>query len=107
MGTRFCATEEAPIHDGIKRALIANDERATDLILRSFRNTARVARNSVSTRVRALEADGRPFEEIAPYVKGARGREGLESGDPEHGTWWASMVQGLIDRKSTRLNSSH
>src|SRR3546814_7539624 len=53
MGTRFCATEEAPIHDGIKRALIANDERATDLILRSFRNTARVARNSVSTRVRA------------------------------------------------------
>src|SRR3546814_6155792 len=82
MGTRFCATEEAPIHDGIKRALIANDERATDLILRSFRNTARVARNSVSTRVRALEADGRPFEEIAPYVKGA-------------------------DRKSTRLNSSH
>src|SRR3546814_5943001 len=49
------------------------------------------------SRVRALEADGRPFGEIAPYVKGARGREGLESGDPEHGIWWASMVQGLID----------
>ncbi|RIA43804.1 2-nitropropane dioxygenase precursor [Hephaestia caeni] len=97
MGTRFCATAEAPIHDAIKQALVANDERATDLILRSFRNTARVARNSVSARVLALEADGRPFEEIAPYVKGARGREGLESGDPEHGIWWASMVQGLID----------
>src|SRR3546814_19225942 len=94
MVTRRCATEGSTCPDGIKRALIGNDERATDLILRSCRNTARVARNSVSMRGRALEADGRPFEEIAPYVKGARGREGLESGDPEHGIWWASMEIG-------------
>src|SRR3546814_11322945 len=86
MGTRFCATEEAPIHDGIKRALIANDERVTDLILRSFRNTARVARNSVSTTVRALEADGRPFEENAHYVTRARGRAGRGRGGPDPGT---------------------
>lgn len=43
MGTRFVATHEAPVHDGIKQAIIANDERATELLFRTYRNTARVA----------------------------------------------------------------
>src|SRR3546814_305610 len=30
MGTRFCATREAPIHDNIKQAIVDGDERATD-----------------------------------------------------------------------------
>jgi len=29
-------------------------------------------------------------------VKGAKGREGLESGDTDHGIWTAGMVQGII-----------
>ncbi len=96
MGTRFCATREAPIHDNFKAALVAGDERATDLIFRSYRNTARVARNSVSEEVLRLEATGEPFSAVAPLVKGARGREGLESGDLDHGIFTAGMVQGLI-----------
>jgi nitronate monooxygenase len=43
-----------------------------------------------------IEREGNPFEAIAHLVKGARGREGLLSGDPEHGIWTAGMVQGLI-----------
>jgi NADH:quinone reductase (non-electrogenic) len=96
MGTRFCATREAPIHDGIKHAIVANDERATELLFRSYRNTARVAKNSVATEAVEIEQSGEPFESIAHLVKGARGREGLISGDPEHGIWTAGMVQGLI-----------
>ncbi|WP_109807527.1 NAD(P)H-dependent flavin oxidoreductase [Sphingosinithalassobacter portus] len=96
MGTRFCATKEAPIHDGIKQAIVANDERATELLFRSYRNTARVARNSVAMEAVQIEREGNPFEAIAHLVKGARGREGLENGDPEHGIWTAGMVQGLI-----------
>ncbi|MDE2319937.1 MAG: nitronate monooxygenase [Rhodospirillales bacterium] len=96
MGTRFCATKEAPIHDAFKLALVNNDERATDLIFRAYRNTARVARNSISQQVREIEASGAPFENLAHLVKGARGREGLLSGDTEHGIWSAGMVQGLI-----------
>lgn len=96
MGTRFCATREAPIHDGIKQAIVANDERATELLFRSYRNTARVARNGVAQEAVRIEREGRPFEDIAHLVKGARGREGLLSGDPEHGIWTAGMVQGLI-----------
>lgn len=97
MGTRFCATVEAPIHENFKRAMVANDERATDLVYRSYRNTARVARNGISQQVLQREREGAPFADIAHLVKGVRGREGLESGDTEHGVWSAGMVQGLID----------
>lgn len=97
MGTRFCATVEAPIHENFKQAMVANDERATDLIFRTLHNTARVARNAISQQVVAIErAGGAKFEDVADLVKGARGREGLESGDTDHGVWTAGMVQGLI-----------
>ncbi|MBN9478890.1 MAG: nitronate monooxygenase [Bordetella sp.] len=96
MGTRFCATVEAPIHEAFKQAMVANDERATDVIFRTYRNSARVARNAVSQEVLRLEAEGRPFEDVAHLVKGARGREGLMSGDLDHGVWTAGTVQGLI-----------
>lgn len=94
--TRFCATREAPIHDGIKRAIVENDERATELLFRTYRNTARVAKNAVAIEAIRIEREGNPFEAIAHLVKGTRGREGLANGDPEHGIWTAGMVQGLI-----------
>lgn len=96
MGTRFCATREAPIHEAFKQAIVANDERASDLIFRSYRNTARVARNAISAQVIANEQQGKPFAEIAHLVKGARGKEGLDAGDLDHGIWTAGMVMGLI-----------
>ncbi|MGE4323418.1 MAG: NAD(P)H-dependent flavin oxidoreductase [Sphingobium sp.] len=96
MGTRFCATKEAPIHDNFKQAMVAGDERNTDIMLRSYRNSSRVARNAISQEVLRLEAEGRPFEDVAHLVKGLRGREGLENGDLDHGVWSAGMVQGLI-----------
>ena len=96
MGTRFCATVEAPLHQAFKDAMVANDERATDLIFRTYRNTARVARNGISQAVVAAEAEGKPFAEVADLVKGVRGREGLQSGDTDHGIWSAGMIQGLI-----------
>ena len=45
MGTRFCATQEAPIHPNVKQAYLNNDERGTHLIFRSFKNTARVGKS--------------------------------------------------------------
>jgi NAD(P)H-dependent flavin oxidoreductase YrpB (nitropropane dioxygenase family) len=96
MGTRFCATREAPIHDAFKQAMVANDERATDLIFRSMRNTARVAKNAVSQKVIEMERSGATFDQVRDLVKGTRGRQGLESGDIDFGIWSAGMVQGLI-----------
>jgi NAD(P)H-dependent flavin oxidoreductase YrpB (nitropropane dioxygenase family) len=97
MGTRFCATKEAPIHDNIKQLYVQNDERGTNLIFRKFKNTARVGQNSVSDEV--VEISKRPdavFEDIKHLVAGAVGREMLKSGDVDAGIFWAGMVQGLI-----------
>jgi NAD(P)H-dependent flavin oxidoreductase YrpB (nitropropane dioxygenase family) len=97
MGTRFCATVEAPIHDKIKQFIVANDERATNLIFRQFHNTGRVARNSVSDEVVARsQRPGAVFEDVRPLVSGAQGREALETGDLDKGLIWAGQVQGLI-----------
>ncbi|HEV2362834.1 MAG TPA: nitronate monooxygenase family protein [Caulobacteraceae bacterium] len=96
MGTRFMATKESPIHEAIKQQMVANDERSTDLIFRTMRNTARVAKNSISQQVVELERGGATFEQVRELVAGARGRVVYETGDPEHGIWSAGQVQGLI-----------
>lgn len=97
MGTRFCATVEAPIHRNVKQFLVDNDERSTNLIFRKFKNTGRVAKNSVSDQV--VEISGRTdavFQDIQPLVSGARGRVALETGDLDAGLVWAGQIQGLI-----------
>ena len=96
MGTRFCATKEAPIHENFKQAMVEADERQTKLIFRTYRNTARVAANAISEEVVKLEREGKPFEDVAHLVKGGRGLEGYESGDTDRGIWSAGMIQGLI-----------
>ena len=96
MGTRFCATKEAPMHDNIKQAMVDADERSTALIFRSYKNTARVAKNRITEEVIAIEAQGMAFEHVSHLVKGVRGKEGLDRGDPDHGIWTAGMIQGLI-----------
>jgi NAD(P)H-dependent flavin oxidoreductase YrpB (nitropropane dioxygenase family) len=97
MGTRFCATREAPIHDNIKKYLVDNDERSTNLIFRKLHNTARVGKNSVSDEVvRLLSQPDATFEQVAALVRGARGRELLETGNLDAGLVWAGQSQGLI-----------
>jgi NADH:quinone reductase (non-electrogenic) len=99
MGTRFQVTQEAPIHDAIKHALVAASERDTQLIFRTLKNTARVFRNRVSREVVAIEnrAGGCQFADIRPLVAGARGRQALEAGDPDSGIVSAGLVIGLIE----------
>jgi NAD(P)H-dependent flavin oxidoreductase YrpB (nitropropane dioxygenase family) len=98
MGTRFCVTKEAPIHDNIKQAIVNSTEQDTVLMFRKFKNTARAFRNAISEEVRAIEQ--RPetiFEDVRPLVVGARGRAALQSGDVNGGVIGAGQCIGLID----------
>ncbi|AYC34073.1 nitronate monooxygenase [Pseudomonas cavernae] len=98
MGTRFCATQEAPIHDNIKQALVAASERDTRLIFRTLHNTARVLRNAISEEVVSIERKGgAQFEDIRHLVAGARGRAALETGQPDDGIVTAGQCVGLIN----------
>lgn len=97
MGTRFCATVEADIHPNVKQAYVNNDERGTNLIFRSLKNTARVGKSAVSDEVvRRLAVPGAQFSDVAELVSGEAGQRLMETGDLSQGMFWASMAQGLI-----------
>jgi len=96
MGTRFMATKEAPIHQGIKDKIVEMDETQTQLIFRSYRNTARVYRNSISERVAAIEAAGGGFEEVHEYVSGANQERAWTTGDIEAGMVTAGLSGAFV-----------
>jgi nitronate monooxygenase len=97
MGTRFMATAEAPIHENVKKQIIANDERATNLILRTLHNTARVAKNAVSDEVVAIEGRGHAtFSDVKNLVAGSRGATVLDKGEMDAGIWSAGQSQALV-----------
>lgn len=100
MGTRFVATQEAPVHENMKQAMVDADETQTTLMFRTLKNTARVFKNDIATQVTEIEA--RPgetdFSELQPLVAGVRGRERcIEAGDINDGIWTAGMVIGVIN----------
>ena len=99
MGTRFVATQEAPVHQNVKQQIVDNDERATQIVFRKWGNTARVALNEVSAEIARIEArEGTTFEDVAALAAGVRGRTNvLAEGKMEEGMWWASQAQGLIN----------
>ncbi|MDY6996434.1 MAG: nitronate monooxygenase, partial [Actinomycetota bacterium] len=97
MGSRFMCTAESPIHQNVKEAIVAGDERGTELIFRTLRNTGRVASNTVSREVVEILNKGGQFDDIAHLVAGKRGVKVYETGDLEAGIWWIGTAMGLID----------
>ena len=98
MGTRFVATQEAPVHDNVKQAIVRASERDTSLIMRTLRNTERVLRNAGVERVLERErelGDAIKFADIAEDVVGIYPRVMID-GEVEAGAWSCGMVAGLI-----------
>lgn len=98
MGTRFVATQEAPVHENVKQRMVEASELDTSLIFRTLNNTARVFKNSIAEKVVEIEAQpgATDFKDLQPLVAGVKGREVLDKGDLEYGIWTAGMVVGLI-----------
>lgn len=98
MGTRFIATQEAPVHENVKKALVEASELDTRLVMRPLRNTERVLNNDAVERLlekeQKLGADLK-FEDIIEEVAGVYPRIMLE-GDMDAGAWSCGMVAGLI-----------
>ena len=97
MGTRFMCTKESMIHENVKNAIVAGAETDTCLILRSLKNSSRVAKTELALSVIAMEKEGAGIDQLAPKVAGAKGRGVYEEGNVEGGIWTVGMVQGLIE----------
>ena len=97
MGSRFLVTQEAPIHDEIKQKFVHMDENQTRLIFRSYRNTARVYRNSIADQVAEIEARGGEFAEVHSLVSGGNQDKAWQTGDIDAGMVTVGMCGGLIN----------
>jgi nitronate monooxygenase len=97
-GTRFIATQEAPVHENVKQALVEASELDTRLIMRGLRNTERVLNNAGVERLiekeKTLGADLK-IEDIIPEIAGIYPRV-MQEGDVDAGAWSCGMVAGLI-----------
>jgi len=97
MGTRFLATQEAPVHDNIKQAIVNMKETDTALIFRKFKNTARVFKNDIAVKVQEIENEGGEFADIHPLVNGKSQEEAWASGEVNAGMVTWGMCGGLIN----------
>jgi len=98
MGTRFIATQEAPVHENVKRAIVAASELDTRLVMRPLRNTERVLVNPAVERLLEKEASlgqNIKFEDIIEEVAGVYPKI-MKEGKTDAGVWSCGMVAGLI-----------
>ncbi|MCE3256483.1 MAG: 2-nitropropane dioxygenase precursor [Nitrobacter vulgaris] len=99
MGTRFIATKEAPVHDNVKKALVAASERDTRLIMRALRNTERVLNNRKVERLMEIEREKGESLKIGDIIEEVAGiyPKVMVEGDLDAGAWSCGMTAGLID----------
>ena len=85
IGTRLLATQEAPIHEKLKQALVRASELDTMLVMRSIGATHRVWVNAAAKKCVELENATADFSEILKVVGGENAKKMYESGDLDDG----------------------
>ena len=98
MGTRFVATQEAPVHENVKKAIVSSSELDTRLIMRGLRNTERVLNNAGVERLLEIEREkgnDLRIEDIIDQVAGVYPKV-MRDGLLDSGAWSCGMVAGLI-----------
>lgn len=98
MGTRFLLTQESPLHPALKAKFVESSERDTVLIGRSYGDSSRVMRNSVSAQVLEREKQGgATHHELLPLTGAKRWMEAMATGDIEGGAIPLGMSVGLAN----------
>ena len=96
IGTRLLLTEECPIHENLKQALVTATELDTLPILGSLHNTIRAWKNAAALRVADLEAKQAELWEILSVVAGAATKHLLEDGDLDCGVISCGQGIGIV-----------
>ncbi|MGU7781094.1 NAD(P)H-dependent flavin oxidoreductase [Burkholderia sp. PU8-34] len=98
MGTRFVATQEAPVHENVKEAIVNASELDTRLVMRGLRNTERVLNNAGVERLLEIEREkggDLRIDDIIDQVAGVYPKV-MRDGLLDSGAWSCGMVAGLI-----------
>ena len=95
VGTCLLASEECPIHDNYKQALLRAKDSDTTVTGRSIGGPVRVLKNKMSREYLALEKRGATLEELEKVTLGGLRRAVLE-GDMEYGSVMSGQVAGMV-----------
>eukprot|EP00660_Eupelagonema_oceanica_P011837 gene11837-13525_t len=104
LGTAFMATQECPIQQGIKEALLKANEQSTILLLRKVGNVGRFYKNDLTKKVLTLETkmEKPDFGPLASRMTGKRTYASLRvNGDPDDSAWTCGMAAGFINEIPT------
>lgn len=96
MGTRMLTTQECPIHDNLKNALVNASETDTMLIMRSINATHRVWTNEAASKCAELESKQADFLELYEIIKGENARKMYDKGDVNQGIISCGQGVGLV-----------
>ena len=96
MGTRMLLTEECPIHQKLKEALLKANELDTRVIMRSIESSHRVWYNAAAQRVVELEAQQAGLPDIVSMAAGDKAKRMYDTGDLDAGTIACSQGIGMI-----------
>lgn len=95
VGTCLLVSQECPIHDNYKQALLDAKDRDTTVTGRSSGGPVRVLKNKMARRYLQLEKQGASLEELEKLTLGGLRRAVLE-GDVETGSVMAGQVAGML-----------
>ena len=95
MGTIFLASEECPVHENYKSAIIRAHDSSTVVTGRIGGTPVRILKNPMSREYIKKEKAGAPLEELEKYTLGAL-RKAVIDGDVKHGSLMAGQVAGMV-----------
>lgn len=95
VGTCLLVSEECPIHENYKQAVIKATDRSTVVTGRSVNAPVRILRNQMSREYMAKEKAGADRMELEHYTLGSLRRAVFE-GDTKYGSLMAGQVSGML-----------
>lgn len=95
IGTCLLASEECPIHENYKQAILAAKDSDTVVTGRSVGGPVRVLKNKMSREYIRLEKQGATLEELELLTLGGL-RRAVFDGDVEHGSVMSGQVAGQL-----------
>ena len=95
VGTCLLASEECPIHDNYKQALLKAKDSDTTVTGRSIGGPVRVLKNKMAREYLALEKRGATLEELERITLGGL-RRAVFDGDMDRGSVMSGQVAGML-----------
>lgn len=95
VGTCLLASEECPIHENYKQAVLKAKDSDTTVTGRSVGGPVRVLKNKMARQYLKMEREGATLEELEKVTLGALRRAVLE-GDVDHGSVMTGQVSGML-----------